>query len=522
MRALAYLILTRFKNRIKNTIKNPGAIIIIIFIIALVVISAINNPSNQFAKTYRHISEVYAMITALYIWVFVMNCLNGLSKGASLYSMPDVSLVFVAPIPTKKVLLYGLIQQMGTSLLVGLFIIFQYGWLNSVYGVSLVFLIYILLGYALVIFSGQLSAMMIYSLTAGDDRRKTVGKFIIFAICGIAALYALITIYLDKDNMVNAAVSVANDLPIILFPIAGWIQAAVVGLWTGQGVKALLGILAAVIYVGAIVAILTRSKADYYEDVLQATEASYTAINASKEGRIDSALPHKVKLGRIGISKGFGASTFYYKHLLESRRSRVFVLDRITLIFMIVNIVFAIFMKNVGIVAAFSFATYMQVFSVALGRWIRELVLPYIYLVPEPAFIKLLHCLRESLMKLVVEAIILFAIIGLILDLSIIEIIFVVFARISFGLLFNAGNILVERFFSGITLKIITVFIYIIIMIVISIPAITAATLINTLVDLFPPIVQSFMAIGICNFIVSLLVIFLCRNMLEFAELNNR
>jgi hypothetical protein len=164
----------------------------------------------------------------------------------------------------------------------------------------------------------------------------------------------------------------------------------------------------------------------------------------------------------------------------------------------------------------------MQVFSVALGRWIRELVLPYIYLVPEPAFIKLLHCLRESLMKLVVEAIILFAIIGLILDLSIIEIIFVVFARISFGLLFNAGNILVERFFSGITLKIITVFIYIIIMIVISIPAITAATLINTLVDLFPPIVQSFMAIGICNFIVSLLVIFLCRNMLEFAELNNR
>src|SRR5690554_428307 len=108
MRALAYLILTRFKNRIKNTIKNPGAIIIIIFIIALVVISAINNPSNQFAKTYRHISEVYAMITALYIWVFVMNCLNGLSKGASLYSMPDVSLVFVAPISTKKVLLYGL------------------------------------------------------------------------------------------------------------------------------------------------------------------------------------------------------------------------------------------------------------------------------------------------------------------------------------------------------------------------------------------------------------------------------
>ena len=110
----------------------------------------------------------------------------------------------------------------GTSLLRPI-IIFQYGWLNSVYGVSLVFLIYILLGYALVIFWPTFCYDDLF-LTAGDDRRKTVGKFIIFAICGIAALYALITIYLDKDNMVNAAVSVANDLPIILFPIAGWIR----------------------------------------------------------------------------------------------------------------------------------------------------------------------------------------------------------------------------------------------------------------------------------------------------------
>ncbi|NLY71873.1 MAG: hypothetical protein GX076_09400 [Clostridiales bacterium] len=520
MRALAYLILTRFKNRIKNTIKNPGALIFIIFIIALIVISVTRNSSD--IKTYRNISEVYAMITALYIWVFVMSCLNGLSKGASLYSMPDVSLVFVSPISTKKVLLFGLIQQMGTSLLIGVFLIFQYGWLHSVYGVSMVFLIYILLGYAVVIFCGQLSAMMIYSLTTGDDRRKAIGKSIIFAVCGITVFYVLLNVYLDKDNMIYAAVSVANNLPTIFFPIGGWTQAAVVGFWTGQWLKASLGVLAIVIYVGAIVSVLTKAKADFYEDVLQATEASYSAISASKEGRIDSALPYNVKLGKIGIGKGFGANSFYYKHLLESRRSRTFILDRLTLIFMVVNIAFAVFMKNVGIVAVFSFATYMQVFSVALGRWIRELILPYIYLVPEPAFIKLLHCLRESIRRLVVEAIILFVIIGLILDLSPAEIIFAIFARISFGLLFNAGNILIERFFSGITIKVVTVFIYIIIMIVISIPAVAAAMLVNSLVDLLSPTVQNFMVIGICNFIVSFVVIFICRNMLEYAELNLR
>ncbi len=522
MRALFYLLLIRFRNRFLSLRKNPAALALVIFLVAVLVVSILTGGSTRGEEvSYRDISEVYAMVTVLYCAIFVMTSYSGLSKGASLYTMPDINLVFTSPITTKKVLLYGLIQQIGTSLFIGFFLLFQYGWMHTTYGITMGNLAFILLGYAVTLFCGQLTAMVLYSFTSGNEKKKGIAKASILGISGLAVLYLLISVFPQKDQWLAEAVSILNKLPIIVFPVGGWVQTTVTGALTGEWINAAAGFSITALFILALVALMAKGDADFYEDVLQATEVSFSAITAGKQGRIDGAMPQNVKVGRIGIGRGSGADSFYYKHRLESRRARVFILDRTNLVFIFIVVVFAFFMKNSGIMPIFIFASYLQIFSVAMGRWIRELLLPYIYLVPEPSYIKLLHCLRESLLRLTAEAFVLFIPVALIIKMTPMDLITCILARISFGLLFTAGNIVVQRFFSGITIKVLVLFLYFLVMILLVLPGIGLVLLITvTNVQLLPMNVQIFLVLALCNSLVSLIAIFICRNMLEYSELN--
>ena len=37
---------------------------------------------------------------------------------------------------SHKILVYGLVRQLGLSLILGFFILFQYSWMNGVYGIG--------------------------------------------------------------------------------------------------------------------------------------------------------------------------------------------------------------------------------------------------------------------------------------------------------------------------------------------------------------------------------------------------
>ena len=109
-----------------------------------------------------------------------------------------------------------------------------------------------------------------------------------------------------------------------------------------------------IIYIVIVAILISRTGDSYYEDVLQSTERTFKAVTASKSGQISEATPENIKLGKLGIGKGFGSSTLYYKHRLEDRRARVLIFDTLTLVFMGVSIIFAFFMRNEGIAPSFS------------------------------------------------------------------------------------------------------------------------------------------------------------------------
>lgn len=521
MYALTYILLKRFKNRMKAFIKNPVSLIMGLLFIAILLIPIFTKGSSPVDTNYRNIEELHAIIMVLYCSVFIMTSYNGLSKGASLYTMPDVNLVFTSPISPKKVLFYGLIQQMGTSLLIGMFLLFQYSWLNSMYGITVVTLTVILLGYAIIIFCGQFTSMVLYSFVTGSEKRTKAAKFGLLCLCAIAILYLLFTVYPEKDQLIVGFTTALTRSPIALFPVGGWTQVSIIGIISSNWTNAGIGLVALLLYIVALVMMISKGDTDFYEDVLQASERLFSAIAASKQGRFDGATIQNVKLGKTGINKGLGANTFYYKHRLESRRSRLLILDRSSIIFILISIAFAFFMKNSGIMPIFMFSSYMQLFSVSLGRWARELLLPYVYLVPESEFAKLIHCLREGFLKIAVDAIILFIPIGILLNLKPMILIACILARISLGLLFTSANILVQRYFSGIVSKLLKFIIYFLVIIVLLIPDVIVASLLTFKNPQFLQVdTLIFLSISLINLLLSILVIFVSKNMLKYSEMN--
>lgn len=518
--ALTYLLIVKFKNQIRELVKKPARLIYFIFLIGLIVFSALSsNRGDPGVAAYRDIRELMAGITAFYIIIFAMMAYNGFKNGATMFRMADVNMIFTSPISPKRTLFYGLFQQLGTSLLLGFFFLYQYSWMHNVYGVSFTTVVIILIGYSLSVFCAQLTAMVIYSFTSYDDNRKRIAGIIFFGLFIVYAVGLVLFLLQDRTQLVPNLVIAGNSIFIRLMPVAGWMGSIVSGIILNETSAILTGSVLTAVYIAGMTVLLTYAKQDYYEDVLRASEDQQIALIAKSEGRMTEGRG-KVKIGKTGFTKGEGASVFYYKQRIEDRRARKFIVDGVALIFVIVTVILGVFMKNGGIMMVFVASSYMQFISVKTGRFSKELDKPYIFLVPEPPFKKMLYCIKEAFTGYLAEAVLIYVPLAFIMQLSPYDTIMIMIARISFAYLFTAANILMLRVFGTTQSRTLLYTFYILTVVIMSVPAIVAGALISAAgIVLLSDFFIMFAVMTACNISVTLLVIYLCRNVLKYAEL---
>jgi hypothetical protein len=282
--------------------------------------------------------------------------------------------------------------------------------------VSYIVLFSVFMGYVATVFLGQITAMTIYIFTSSDETLRKWLQAVVWLLTALLVLYVGLYVWQHAgEGVLSAVVTAANSLLVRCFPVGGWLG------WTFAAsvseASFVPGLLASLAWLALLVGLINFSNRDWYEDVLKTAELTQSVAAAQREGNLEVA-PDKVRIGRTGFDKGWGADTFYFKHKIENRRGGIFLLSRNSLIFAVIIIITALFMREGGIVAVFSFATYMQLFTTALGRINKELTKPFIYLVPEPPFAKLVQNLREMLPGALVEAVVIFVPVGLMLSLS--------------------------------------------------------------------------------------------------------
>lgn len=525
MRALTYLLLTKFKNSLKQLVKNPAKLIYTIFMIAMFVLVIV---AGQMGKTEAKPGETLSkellltFVFLLYTVIFYLTSISGFHTGANMFKLPDVNLIFVSPFSPRKALVFGLIQQLGMSVLTGFFLIFQYGWVSIRFGITIVDMVFIMLGYMMVVFLSQLLAMLIYTTTNHNEKLKKLVKVIYYLPLAVFIVYYGLQLVREGSISLDKLQEIGNGAGVKYFPITGWLADLVRGIMLGETSTLILGVILTIVGIGAILITLFRVKMDYYEDVLQTAEVSYTAIAAAREGRIQEAAPRNVKLGKVGLERGEGANTFYYKHLIENRRGKTQFISAGALVFIAISLIFSFFLREAGVIPALAFATYMQMFSCAMGRLPKELTKPYIYLVPESSLKKLIYSLKEALSGYIGEAVLFFVPLGFILQLPVPVVLIGIVLRITISFLFISGNLLTERIFGTLNMKMLIFFFYMVVLVILLLPGIVAGVILSTAgLILFSEIFTVFLAMAVCNVLVTMLVIYLCRNILQYAELKN-
>ena len=521
MSALVYLVSRKLKNRVKEILHRPTELIVLLVVLAFAVFVIWTGNMSRESEALRDFGELEAILLGVYTVVFVLIAKNGFVNGAAMFSMPDVNLLFDAPFQPKTMLSYGLFSQMGHALSLGIVLVYQYSWLRSAYDVTLLKLLVIVIGYAMTVFLAQMVAMLIYSLTSGSDKKCRIAKGIFYGLLLIFVAFFAKNVFTTEGEMLPRVVAAANKPLMHFLPVAGFLRFGVAGALSQHWSAAFIALGCFVVCVAVYYVLVSLLRIDFYEDVLKAAEVSFSAITARKEGKAQELAPRNVKVGKTGITHGEGAAVIGVKHSIENRRSRFLLFDLMSLIFAAATIIFALIIKDA--VGAFAFSVYMMVMSVGSGRWAKELTLPYVYLIPEPPFKKLLYTIKEQLPALAAQSVLNFVLLPFLIDCDWLTCIAMMTARFSFGLLFIGVNLLLSRLLGGNgNNKAIIVMVYFLFCLLASIPAIAAGVAVHFIYLGFASIAYSFFAVFAVNILLALLLLFLCRNILETSQNNNR
>lgn len=537
--ALGYLTRTKLKNQIKDLLHSPAKLIYVV-VMAAVLILSVAGRSGQELDSPQPLYQLTALLALFYTFVFLLVLVTGGNSAKTpMFTLSDVSLLFPAPLRPNRVLVYGLVKQLGLSLVMGLLLLFQYGWLSTVFSITWGHMALIILGYAACIFLGSFCSMAIYARTSGNEKAASVLRACVAAVAvayllGMAyscreVLLPLLSGGRDYYAAIDGCAGFLSTLPGLLFPVSGWAAGIVGGLFTMDMGMVLIGAGLCVALMAVLLILVVTCKNNYYEDVLETAELAQSNVTAQKEGKFNEVVPKNIKVGKTGLGKGWGSSAIYYKHRVENRRAGVFFLSTMSLVFIAIVLFLSFIMSRsmdgnvtAALISTFAMATYMQIFSEALGRFNLELLKPYIYLMPEPPLKKLLYSIKETLISDVFEAVILFVPAGLIVGADPLSIALCIVARISFALLFTAGNVLVERVFGTVSSKTLVMFFYFLVLLVMALPGVALGCVLMAVLPEALSLAGLFSGMAVVNVLISVLVMYLCRNLLQYAELNNR
>ena len=514
MNALFYLTVKKLKNGILQYIKTPSKLIPALILTVIIAGSAFTSQSYADTPYARDIEELYAIIFALYTLIFVLISKNGFYNGASMFSMQDVNLIFTSPLKQNTVLSFGLMQQLGRSRMLGFFILFQSGTVCATYGVGFETLIFILIGYGVTVFLSQMTAMVLYSYTSSDDKKRKTVKGIYTALIAIFGIYAVYFSYTNGGISLSNLITVAGTPVAKLFPVSGMTALAVSGLISGNVRDILTGLACCILFRILYRVAISFINSDYYEDVLQSTENAFSAISARKEGKASENAPRNVKTGKTGITKGFGASVIAEKHKIENRRSRKFILSVVSLVTVIFTAVSAFLFRDEPL-AVFALSLYMMTMSIVSGRWAKELSYPYIYLIPESSYKKLLYMLRGEIPGIIAESILCCLPIYFICKTGLADTAAMILARISFALLLIGVNLLLQKLFGESDKKRFVVIFYFLLVMIFALPGIVAAAAVFMAMPFYLSV--SLLAMSLVNTLVAFTLAFYCRKILEYV-----
>ena len=489
MNSLVFLLVRSAKNSLLELRQKPAKLAL--WVLALAGIGGIFLLSLFTSQSAAESLDLVWLkgILFLFILFFVVTAiLKGLANGDTIFDMNDVNLLFVSPVSSRLILMYGIVRMAKTAFLAGFFILFQSNSLSTLFGVGFAAVLLVLFGFMLAVGVLQILSLLIYSLTNGKPRRKLAVR--ILATLAFLPLIVYTGVQLTGTGDPLPALENTLRSPLADWtPVAGWASAGVVSLISGDlgsgfwffGLLVLSGVL--------LILYIALSNPDYYEDVLVATETAFEKKRVLAEGQInpEASSRKKVKVTKTGIG-GMGTSAIFYKHLRESFRANRLGLWGVSSIIMVLGTaLFSLFLRggDGGTLLLLQILMWMQIFLIGTGRGLKELYMHYLYLIPESSFQKIVWSNLEIVFKVLVESVAVFGIAGLIMEEPFLLVAAATLVYTLFSFLLLGINYLFLRWTGAEISAGLLVFIYTIAVIIIILPGLIAAVVLGSMIEGF-------------------------------------
>lgn len=505
MNALFCLTAQKIKNKLLEMLKNPFKLVVLIGFTVLLVMNFSLSGSTAFGE--RPLAEFRAIVFGFYALCFISEVKKGFYSGGTMFSMADVNLLFMSPISSVSVLFHGMLSRLGSSLFMALAFVYQFTLLKGIYAISVTDMLTAIGGYAAVLFLSQLTGMLIYSFTCGDTLKIKRAKAFLYSLFGAFALFLAVRLAFSPYLTATAVALEVISLPMRLFPVAGWVFTAVEGIMLSAPLKISVGAAASLVFAVLGFVLIAFSKNGFYEDVMLSCEK-----NADR--RADEGSSTNVRRQKSGsLKNGRGASVLFFKHCLENRRTKTAFFSASSFLYLVLIGVYGFLFKG-DFAIIFSFSCMVSFVPVLSGRWLRELTMPHVFLIPEPPVKKLFFLLPEMLPRLITESVLQCALIAFICDLGITAVLSLIAARLSVSFVLMGSALLAARIFREKEKNNIFLSLSVLPGIIFTLPSVVALT---ASLNFGFGLVLSFVFMSIVNLIASAVLLFSARNILKIS-----
>jgi hypothetical protein len=484
--SLVFLLVRSAKNSFLELLRKPAKLILWVLVVAGIVgLFVLTMFTQESAERSADLVWLKGALLSLVLIFAIIAVQKGLSNGDVIFDMNDVNLLFVSPVSSRKILMYGILRMAKMAFLAGFFILFQSNSLSSNFGVGFWAVFLVLLAFILAVSLLQIISLLIYSLSNGRPKRKRIVRMITALI--FLPLVVSLAVQLIRTGEPLTAISNTLNAPVASWtPVVGWAAEAVVSVISGDLGRGIL-FFGLIVMTGVILILyIAFSNPDYYEDVLVATETTFEKKRGLSEGQIngEAISGKKVKISGTGIG-GVGASAIFYKHWRESFRANTLGFWGVSSILTVCGaIVFSLFFRKgggEGILVLLQTLMWMQIFFIGTGRGLKELYMHYIYLIPESSFEKILWSNFEIACKVLAESIAIFFAAGLIMKASLFMILACTAVYVLFSFMLLGINYVSLRWTGADISNGLMVFLYLIAVILIMLPGLAAAIVIGSL-----------------------------------------
>lgn len=228
----------------------------------------------------------------------------------------------------------------------------------------------------------------------------------------------------------------------------------------------------------------------------------------------------KTKVRKVQYkNKGQGASAIFYRHILEAKKTSFSFINIASVLYAVLAITIGFFLPLKDLRIVIGIMIYLQLVFTFANKWQQELSNPYIYMIPDSSFKKVIFSTALDNIKNLVDGSIVFFITGILFKNNIVLILLNIIAFVSVGSLFVYGGVLTRRVLGNGKNIVLTMLLRMGLLILIILPGIVLFAVLNVINGSMFSQITSYAAFTAYNLLFSSIIVLLSKGIFENIEI---